>query len=279
MCWNICKTKTCVTLHSINYHDFLIVDKLQLFFVDDAQPDPDAEIQELDFDNLDIDQPDSGSIPGSDEGEHASDENEAIDDERENSTVQLEQPEPSSSKLNLPSATRKKAAWTDPDDSTIEVSLADNKRLRKLRDAPDERVVGGAQYEAKLRREYERINPAPEWAANSRKKAKAKKRRRSSSATSEEDGGLREDQDTDTLLTSTGGILSSTRTEKLAKGIIGIERLRDVNQSAKAEGTIKAVEFHPSPRIPVLLTASADRRLRLFNVRTTYYLASVLLTM
>jgi len=85
----------------------------------------------------------------------------------------------------------------------------------------------------------------------------------------EVDVGGAEDEDEDeesTLLTSTGGILSSKKTQKLAKGVISIERLRDVNHSAPTEGAVKAIQFHPSPRIPVLFTAGSDRRLRLFNV-------------
>ncbi|KAI6096576.1 WD40 repeat-like protein [Pisolithus croceorrhizus] len=52
----------------------------------------------------------------------------------------------------------------------------------------------------------------------------------------------------------------------LTQGVISVDRLRDANQAAPAEGEIKSVQFHPSPQIPVLLTASTDRRLRLFHV-------------
>lgn len=71
----------------------------------------------------------------------------------------------------------------------------------------------------------------------------------------------------DTLLRGTESVLARRHTKALAPGTLSIERLRDANLSAKAEGEIKTVQFHPSPRIPVLLTASSDRRLRLYNVR------------
>lgn len=48
---------------------------------------------------------------------------------------------------------RKSAAWADPDDQNIQVSLTSDKRLRKLRDAPQEDAIGGRDYEARLRRQ------------------------------------------------------------------------------------------------------------------------------
>ena len=161
------------------------------------------------------------------------------------------------------STSKKASAWVDPDDATINVSLVTTKRLRKLRDAPSEDVVGGAQYEARLRREFERINPAPEWAMKARKKVREENKRRRigvGEADADDDGGL------DELLSRTDGVLSKDRGKILDKGMIGVERLRDVNQSAKAEGEIKALSFHPFPRVPVLMTASTDRRVRLFTV-------------
>lgn len=49
---------------------------------------------------------------------------------------------------------KKSAAWADPDDQNIQVSLASDKRLRKLRDGPQEDTIGGRDYEARLRRQY-----------------------------------------------------------------------------------------------------------------------------
>ncbi|KAH8111445.1 WD40 repeat-like protein [Phellopilus nigrolimitatus] len=167
-----------------------------------------------------------------------------------------------------PSRKSSKPAWVDPDDATLHVSLVANKRLRKLRDAPAEDEVGGTQYEARLRREFERINPAPPWAASARKKVRGERKRERESG-GDIEGIIESDRDeveVDELLTRTDGILATERGTRLEKGVIGIERLRDANQSAKAEGEIKALSFHPSPRVPVLMTASVDRRVRLFNI-------------
>lgn len=168
------------------------------------------------------------------------------------------------------SKSRKAPAWTDPDDPNLQVSIASDRRLRKLRDAPSEDQVGGREYESRLRRQFEKINPTPDWAANARRKlhpAQSKRRRLSHSSASEDGEGAVEDLVSD-LLTSTNGIIEgrAKRSRILPQGTLAIERLRDANQASKAEGEVKVVQFHPSPQVPVLLTASVDRRLRLFNV-------------
>ncbi|KAJ7721722.1 WD40-repeat-containing domain protein [Mycena maculata] len=149
-----------------------------------------------------------------------------------------------------PLTSRKPSAWEDPSDPPV-VSIESN-RLRKLRDAPSETALTGRQYESRLRRQYERINPQPAW-------AKAAKDR------------LREadDDGIEHLLTSTTGILAS-RSKKVAlpSGILSIERLRDANQASSGSGSgeIKSLAFHPSAKVPVLCVGSADRRIRLFNI-------------
>ena len=162
-----------------------------------------------------------------------------------------------------PKPQRKAPAWTDPDDLEVQVSLASNKRLRKLRDTAAEDEIGGRDYERRLRRQFEKLNPTPKWASDARKKRSTVKRRRSVSPSSSVSA---EDFD---LLTSTGGILKGKlgKSKTLSPKMINIERLRDANLSARAEGELRAVRFHPLPQVPMLLTASADRRLRLFNVR------------
>ncbi|EJD04520.1 WD40 repeat-like protein [Fomitiporia mediterranea MF3/22] len=215
-----------------------------LFFIDDVHPDAQDGVPDFGMDEDDINSHSSNS-------------------EKENEEPQANEDTASPPKSQLFSqltqSSKKKAAWMDPDDATLSVSLATTKRLRKLRDAPSDDIVGGTQYEARLRREFERINPAPEWAAKARKRVREEhrtKRRRGSAS----------DVEIEDLLTRTDGVLSTERETRLEKGMIGVERLRDVNQSAKAEGEIKALSFHPFPRVPVLMTASTDRRVRLFTV-------------
>jgi U3 small nucleolar RNA-associated protein 18 len=75
-------------------------------------------------------------------------------------------------------------------------------------------------------------------------------------------------------MTSTAGILKDkTKIKKrgavvIPSGTLSIERVRDANQSAQDSGSgeIRVLGFHPKPDVPVLCVATADRRVRLFNV-------------
>jgi U3 small nucleolar RNA-associated protein 18 len=194
------------------------------------------------------------------------------DDEDDSTKTFPSPPSPSGSSTTLdhppkPSQTQKRpkattSAWQDPDDSTLKVSLLSN-RLRKLRDGPGEEEVDGKDYERRLRRQFERINPTPEWA----RKHKHKRQKVGDGDNDDNDG----DDDVANLLSSTGGVLAGvevTRHKTITQGSVDIERLRDANQAARAEGRIESVQFHPSPQVPVMVTASADRRARLFTVST-----------
>ncbi|KAF8293649.1 WD40 repeat-like protein [Clavulina sp. PMI_390] len=198
--------------------------------------------------------------------------NEESDNESSTSSSPPASPKSSSTPFPLQS-TKKKAAWLDPSDAHLSVSLAADTRLRKLRDAPGEDQIGGKQYESKLRRKFEQMNPTPEWAQSARekvKKQKGRKRPRDSSATEDEDEPMEEGggADLDDLLRDTGGVLASksSRGKALMQGTLDIERLRDANNSAVSEGSVTSAKFHPSPSVPVMMTVGMDRRLRLFTV-------------
>ncbi|KAG6861127.1 hypothetical protein C0995_003579 [Termitomyces sp. Mi166 len=122
---------------------------------------------------------------------------------------------------------RKPPAWIDPSDPPT-ISL-DAPWLRKLRDALTEETLSAREYEARLRRQYERINPEPAWSAKARKEKK------------EESGG--DGAGIADLLSSTSGILGRRNKAHLKAGQVELERLRDANLSV----------------------GSADRRVRLFN--------------
>ena len=55
------------------------------------------------------------------------------------------------------------AVWKDDDDSTVTVNIATQSRLRKLRSAETETVVSGAEYEAKLRQQFNKLKSNQRW--------------------------------------------------------------------------------------------------------------------
>ncbi|KAJ7454836.1 WD40-repeat-containing domain protein [Mycena latifolia] len=230
-------------------------------FVPSTQPhtvhkeDPSREMQNLtDTDLFYVDEGEQSHIPdfaidlsGEDEDESGSEGSRDEEDDDSDSSSDSQPDSDGEPAHSLKS--RKPPAWEDPSDPPA-VSIESN-RLRKLRDQPSETTLTGRQYESRLRRQYEQINPQPAW-------AKAAKDR------------LRETDDAgiDELLSSTSGILSRSKTVALPSGTLSIERLRDANQASSGSGSgeVKSLAFHPSAKVPVLCVGSADRRVRLFNI-------------
>ena len=233
--------------------DVRISSYYQLFFVDDigAKPDLDITLDDVYNDNHELkdDEDEAGE----------SDSDPSHSDVQSSSSRSSPTPAP-----QKPILKSRKPAWTDPSD-TPAVSLS-APRLRKLRDAPTESSISGREYETRLRRQYERINPEPQWAAKARKGGRTA---RENDDEDDEEGehGVRG------LLSSTSGILAPSRRKSragvvLPAGTLAIERLRDANQAAQGSacGEVKTVAFHPSDKVPVLCVGTADRRIRLFNV-------------
>ena len=167
------------------------------------------------------------------------------------------------------SRTKKESAWTDPSEvhPTALVSLLSGPtRLRKLRHGVDEDVITGKDYETRLRAQFERVNPEPAWA----KKARGSKKNKTWNDSEDED----EEENLNDIITSTAGILNDkTKTKKrgtavIPSGSLSIERVRDANHSVQNSGSgeVRVLCFHPKPDVPVLCVATADRRVRLFNV-------------
>ncbi|EZG04460.1 hypothetical protein H106_05380 [Trichophyton rubrum CBS 735.88] len=126
------------------------------------------------------------------------------------------------------------AAWEDSDDDRIRVSLADNERLRKLRLHEGEDVIGGREYIARLRRQFERLQPAPEWASPA---AKRRKTEEDTSDLSMDEDDVEEDLSAQPLakllqnigdLTRSSANATSAGKRKLRQGVLDIQRLKDV---------------------------------------------------
>jgi U3 small nucleolar RNA-associated protein 18 len=84
------------------------------------------------------------------------------------------------------------------------------------------------------------------------------------------------------LLSSTTGILGvenrkGRKNVVLPQGTLAIERVRDANQSVQGSGStdVRVLAFHPKPAVPVLCVATADRRIRLFNVSLPYFIFAI----
>jgi U3 small nucleolar RNA-associated protein 18 len=167
------------------------------------------------------------------------------------------------------------AAWEDSDDEKIMVSLATHSRMRKLRDTEADDHVTGKEYSRRLRRQFERIYPVPNWA---RPPKSSTKRRRLSASESESDSEMDVDADDEAaqtlsapplaalLASSTNLSLSKTlrKATKLRPEVIDIARVTDANANAPSKSAIQCLSFHPTH--PLLLTSGLDSTLRLYHI-------------
>lgn len=157
------------------------------------------------------------------------------------------------------------------------ISLATHARMRKLRDTAADDYVTGKEYSRRLRRQFERIYPVPDWALPPKS---PKRRRLSESSGSEADLEIGNDDGGDddgtpalsaaplsALLASSSGFAlpkSSQKTPRLRPEVIDISRLKDGNDAAPSKSAIQCLSFHPTH--PLLLTSGFDSTLRLYHI-------------
>ncbi|KAK9461042.1 WD40-repeat-containing domain protein [Lipomyces oligophaga] len=164
---------------------------------------------------------------------------------------------------------RIKAAWYDEDDERLSISLASNDRLRKLRLTEDDDLISGIEYSARLRAQFNRLYPIPDWA---KPKPKRKLAEETAVENDSSDDYEAEDEKELTLradplkklLQSTAKYTAGRFSKKLPSGSIDIARLRDANAQAISQSAVQSITFHPS--LPLLMSAGFDRTLRIYNV-------------
>ncbi|KAL2271226.1 hypothetical protein VTJ83DRAFT_597 [Remersonia thermophila] len=182
-------------------------------------------------------------------------------------------------KQALQEAEEEAPAWQDSDDERLAVSLAGATRLRKLRQTEAEDVVTGTEYVRRLRQQYLRLYPQPEWA----KGTGTKRRRRSSAASdgSSADSDVEVDSDAESIdgpspldaflrdasSFAAAGSDSSRKRRKLRPETIDIQRTRDIPDTHRA--AVSTLAFHP--RRPILLSASTSSVMFLHHIDASAY--------
>ncbi|KAJ5724913.1 hypothetical protein N7493_006641 [Penicillium malachiteum] len=176
------------------------------------------------------------------------------------------------------------ALWHDSDDENLAVSLSSQARLRKLRVAEAEDVISGKEYIRRLRRQFQRMHPTPDWA---NPELAAKRRKTDSDA---ESGAEEIDSDDETgqlsmqplakLLQNTTDL---TRIEdnarsggkrKLRQEVLDIQRLKDVGKAQPS--SIDSLTFHP--HYPLLLSSGPASTLFMHHISPSAPAPNPLLT-
>jgi U3 small nucleolar RNA-associated protein 18 len=75
------------------------------------------------------------------------------EDQREGDEGQAQSIQAATNSLLSVGTSRKQAAWVDPDDNQLDISIASDRRLRKLRDSAVEDTISGKEYQSRLRRQ------------------------------------------------------------------------------------------------------------------------------
>ncbi|KAL1866954.1 U3 snoRNP protein [Paecilomyces lecythidis] len=182
------------------------------------------------------------------------------------------------------------AAWHDSDDERLTISLASESRLRKLRNTEAEDLVSGKEYIRRLRRQFERLHPTPEWAVPER----STKRRKTINGDEEDSDASSGVDDMDTsdeeaemtmqplakLLQNAGDLVmdeGNAKTggkRKLRQEVIDIQRLKDVGASQPS--SIDSLSFHP--HYPLLLSSGPASTLFLHHISPDAPIPNPLLT-
>ncbi|WWC85185.1 uncharacterized protein L201_000043 [Kwoniella dendrophila CBS 6074] len=171
-----------------------------------------------------------------------------------------------SEKLKLKSQSSK-CIWNDPSDDLIgSMDLNDNRRLKKLERGKkrklnkQDNLINGKELQEKLREQFERLHPPPEWA---KKRTVIGTPSLSSLLTS-----------TKSFIQSPSNIIGEKRLA-LPQGNIDLQRMRNANQqnpttgkreASNAGGGIVDFAWHPSEKVGVMAVAGGDRRVRFFNI-------------
>ncbi|TID22141.1 putative U3 small nucleolar RNA-associated protein 18 [Venturia nashicola] len=172
-------------------------------------------------------------------------------------------------------------AWSDSDDERISISLATRPQLRKLRRTEAEDVISGKEYSRRLRKQFQILNPVPEWVQTATSGRPIKKRRTSggsetSDSSSDEDMDLDGEvltqqplarllQDADTITNRATTVNGAPRKRKFRPEVIDIQRMKDIVTSGPS--AITCLEIHPT--LPLLLSSGPSSTLSLHHLQPT----------
>ncbi|KAE8537612.1 hypothetical protein D1P53_006320 [Cryptococcus gattii VGV] len=157
--------------------------------------------------------------------------------------------------------------WNDPSDEMAKVDISASRRLKKVdrgkRKTVEGELVGGKELQARLREQFERLHPPPDWA-----------KRRTLPGT----------PSLSSLLTSNKSFISnpslSSAQDPLARpplppGTIDLKRVRNANhtnptvskrEAEGGKGGVVDMAWHPSKQVGVLAVGGGDRRVKFFQI-------------
>lgn len=156
-------------------------------------------------------------------------------------------------------------AWEDSDDENLIVSLTSSDKLKKLRRSELEGTLSGKAYAMRLRAQFEKIYPKPDWVErldeeieSDSENSLSDKEEAPEGSNPSDIGSLRK------FLESNEKFVITKQLKLLSPSKISITRLVDANRARPSKSAIQSLSFHPSR--PLLLTGGFDRTLRIYHI-------------
>ncbi|KAF2664675.1 WD40 repeat-like protein, partial [Microthyrium microscopicum] len=180
-------------------------------------------------------------------------------------------------------------AWADSDDDRIRISLATASRLRKLRKTEEEDVISGKDYIRRLKHQYQKLHPVPQWVSDAHTSRQGKKRRRTQDGEELTDASTSDDEmDVDSDIESqqplakllrdatslTRSSTSSLGKRKLKPEVIDIRQAKAIANSGPS--AITSLQIHPT--LPILLASGPSSRMDLYHLHSLSPKSSTQLT-
>jgi len=147
------------------------------------------------------------------------------------------------------------AAWADPDDADLEVDVSRRERFKKK---DNDGIIGGKEYERRLRAHFVKVHGSATWAERDRP------------AAADSDAETDEEEEVPTSAKMVLGKDETIGVGALRSNHLHIVRRKDVvlepgvKQGSPETAVVKALQFHPTADL--LLSAGMDKRLRFFTV-------------
>lgn len=161
-------------------------------------------------------------------------------------------------------------AWEDSDDERLNISLLSSDKLKKLRKTPQDSVISGKSYIIRLRSQFEKIYPRPQWIED----IEDQEENFNDDDDEEEDNENEEVSDEQNLTNQSSSLLNVlSKTEKftitkqlklISPNKISITRLKNANFKKSSKSSIQSVSFHP--QFPILSIAGFDKTIRFYQI-------------
>ncbi|AOA62107.1 Small subunit (SSU) processome component [Komagataella phaffii CBS 7435] len=218
-------------------------------------------LRDVDFFGRDETEADSGNEPEGDDVSEDDDFEKLQDDQlffvdESKGDVGVDYHGESGSEDNTDYSEEESDAWEDSDDQNLRISVVKDDKLEKLRKRENESVLSGKSYIFRLKSQFEKIHPRPDWADESDSED-------SDGTASQEENELVKSNMLLDILSKQYQVASKT-TKLLPPTNIDIDRLRDANAQRVAHSSIKTIAFHPTH--PLLATGGMDRTIRIFQL-------------